>query len=306
MPDNQIFLKKLAKLELEVLTDEPLSLYTTFKIGGIADYILKPTNFTQLNELILLLKNEKIDYFFLGNGSNILASDNGYRGAIILLSNFNNCQVLDEKNCIVSCQSGVNLTNFCNFLKTNSLTGLEFAYGIPGTVGGAIYMNAGAYDGEMKDVVISCTFIDENNNVITYDRSQLEFSYRHSYFTHKKCCILKADFLLKKGEQSAIEEKMNDLINRRISKQPLEFPSAGSTFKRPDGNYASALISQCGLKGKKVGGAMVSEKHSGFVINNGGATCANVLDLVDEIKQIVFGQTGYELECEIKILGKQN
>ncbi|MEG2814210.1 MAG: UDP-N-acetylmuramate dehydrogenase [Oscillospiraceae bacterium] len=307
MSKNLNFLNELKKFnDIEFLIDEPLSSYTTFKIGGKADYIIKPTNIDQLKKLILQLKNAKIDYCFLGNGSNILVSDNGYRGAVILLSNFNKYEIIDKSKCLVSCQAGVNLSNFCNFLKDNSLTGLEFAYGIPGTVGGAVYMNAGAYDGEMKNVVISCTFINENNEILTYDKSELDFSYRHSYFSHKKCCILSAEFLLENGEKSAIQDKMTELINKRISKQPLEFPSGGSTFKRPEGNYASALITQCGLQGKRVGGAMVSEKHSGFIINYDNATCQDVLDLVDEIKQTVFGQTGYDLECEIKMLGKQN
>lgn len=286
----------------EVELNVCLATYTSFKIGGNCRYIIKPNTITQIEQVILVLKQNQIPYYFLGNGSNVLVSDDGYDGAIILLSNqFANITLLDNQT--IECEAGITLTKLCHFALEHSLSGLEFAFGIPGTVGGAVYMNAGAYGGEIKDVIESCTYLDENNQVKTINKCDMNLSYRHSIFTNTKCCILKAVFKCNIESKSSIKEKMDDYITRRKTKQPLEYPSAGSTFKRPVGNYASALIEQCGLKGYSVGGAMVSTKHSGFVINTGYATCKDVLTLVDDIKNIVLEKTGYVLDCEIKTLG---
>lgn len=286
----------------EIELDVCLAPYTSFKIGGICKYLVKPNTITQIEQVILVFQQNQIPYYFLGNGSNILVSDDGYDGAIIVLSNqFASITLLDNQT--IECQAGATLTKLCHFALEHSLGGLEFAFGIPGTVGGAIYMNAGAYGGEIKDVLESCTYLDENNHIKTISKCDMDLSYRHSVFTDTKCCILKAVFKCNIESKSSIKTKMDDYITRRKTKQPLEYPSAGSTFKRPQGNYASALIEQCGLKGYAIGGAMVSTKHSGFVINTGNATCKDVLMLVDNIKKIVLEKTGYVLDCEIKTLG---
>jgi UDP-N-acetylmuramate dehydrogenase len=299
---NSILLnEELKNIGCELQENIDLAPYTSFRIGGKCKYVVKPNNFTQINEIVSILKKHNIDYYFLGNGSNVLVSDNGYDGAIILLANSLNNFKID--NATIECESGVTLSKLCSVALEHNLSGLEFAFGIPGTVGGAVYMNAGAYGGEMKDVISSCTYLDENNEIKTIYRNEMDLSYRHSIFTDTKCCIISATFELQKDDPKDIKNRMNDYMTRRKTKQPLEYPSGGSTFKRPEGNYASALIEQCGLKGYRVGDAMVSEKHSGFVINVGKATCDDVLNLVDHIKQVVFEQTGYELECEIKTLG---
>lgn len=292
--------ERIKNIGCDIQVDVDVAPYTSFRIGGKCKYLVKPTNFTHVKEVVTLLKDNKVDFYFIGNGSNILVSDNGYDGAIVLLSGLTNITVENNK---IECDAGVSLAKLCNVAMEHGLTGLEFAFGIPGTVGGAVYMNAGAYGGEIKDVITSCTYLDENGEFQTVYRDEMELSYRHSLFTDTKRCILSASFVLQKGNKSETKEKMDDYMARRISKQPLEYPSAGSTFKRPKGNYASALIEQCGLKGYRVGDAMVSTKHSGFVINVGHATCEDVLKLVDHVKKVVYEQTGYELECEIKTLG---
>ena len=195
------------------------------------------------------------------------------------------------------------MAQLCQFACESGLSGLEFAYGIPGTVGGAVYMNAGAYGGEIKDVLQSVRFLDEDGTLRELPVERLSMSYRQSAFTDTGRVILSGEFALTPGDPAAIRAKMEDVLGRRRAKQPLEYPSAGSTFKRPEGNYASALIEQCGLKGRRVGGAQVSEKHSGFLINTGGATCRDVCALIEEVQQEVFRQTGYRLECEVKRLG---
>ncbi|WMJ23323.1 UDP-N-acetylmuramate dehydrogenase [Paludicola sp. MB14-C6] len=293
--------EELKNTTCELQVDIDVAPYTSFRIGGKCKYLVKPKNFTDIKEVVSILKNYNIDYYFLGNGSNVLVSDNGYNGAIILLANnLTNIQVDGYK---IDCEAGVALSKLCSVALDNELSGLEFAFGIPGTVGGAVYMNAGAYGGEIKDTILCCTYLDENNEIKTMYRNEMELSYRHSIFSDSKCCILSASFVLQKEDKDIIKNRMTDFMTRRKTKQPLEFPSAGSTFKRPEGNYASALIEQCGLKGYRIGDAMVSDKHSGFVVNVGKATCDDVLKVVDHIKQVVFEQTGYELECEIKTLG---
>ena len=211
-----------------------------------------------------------------------------------------NISLVNDTN--ISVSAGTSLKKLCNSALDNSLTGLEFAYGIPGTVGGAVFMNAGAYDGEVKDVIVSCETVDMNGNVKKYTKDEMDLSYRHSAFQSKDEIIVSAVFELKKGDKDLISEKMNDLMSRRKDKQPLEYPNAGSTFKRPVGQFAGKLIQDCGLRGFAVGGAMVSEKHCGFVINNNNATCEDVTSLISQVQEKVLKETGFFLECEVKIL----
>ncbi len=277
-----------------------LAWHTTMKIGGNCDFFTKPETEQQLSDIIRTCKAEGIPYFLLGKGSNVLISDKGYRGCIILLSQqFAAVTVNGEE---ITAEAGASLKNLCMTALDNSLTGIEFAYGIPGSVGGALFMNAGAYGGAMKDIVVSCRYIDENGDFRTMEAEDMELSYRHSVFSGRGCAITSVTMRLKKGDKEEIRARMNDLMMRRRLKQPVEYPSCGSTFKRPEGYFAAALIEECGLKGVSIGGAQVSEKHSGFVINIGSATCADVLALVRLVKDIVREEKGVELECEMVIL----
>ncbi len=294
-------LKKITDTGADVTENEPLCKHTTFKIGGPAKYFCTVTSEASLILLISVLKAENIRFFILGNGSNILADDNGFDGAIITLSgDFCKSELIDSDT--IRCYSGVKLSSLCKLALENSLAGLEFAFGIPGTVGGAVYMNAGAYGGEMKNVVASVRYLDTDGNIKELDNDRLDFRYRHSIFSDSEKIILSADIKLCKAEKDDISAKMNDFMERRKSKQPLEYPSAGSVFKRPEGYFAGALIEQAGLKGYKVGGAQVSEKHSGFIINYNNATCDDVKKLVKHIQDTVMEKDGVMLECEIKTL----
>lgn len=282
--------------------NEPMSKHTTFKIGGPAEFFIRPDSAERLCGLVAFLKAENIPYTVIGKGSNLLVSDDGIKGAVICLdSNFSDVKV-DLTDDTIECTAGTSLSQLCRAALDNSLSGVEFAWGIPGSVGGAVYMNAGAYGGEVKDVVVSCTYINEKGDIITKNCDELDLSYRHSFFTNTNNIILSAKFKLIKKDKAEIRSKMDELMLKRKTKQPLEYPSAGSTFKRPEGNYAAALIEQCGLKGYSFGGAQVSEKHSGFVINKGGATCKDVLALIENIKEVVYNKTGYRLECEVKLI----
>ncbi|MDD4643090.1 MAG: UDP-N-acetylmuramate dehydrogenase [Erysipelotrichaceae bacterium] len=294
------FIQDLNKIGCLFKENIPLYSYTSLKIGGNARFIAWPENIVQIKALIELANQHFIPYYILGNGSNTLVLDEGVNGLVIIINkNFNNITLTDN---IITCQAGASLRDVCIFALEHQLSGIEFAYGIPASIGGAIYMNAGAYDGEIKDTIIDCTFLDENNQIQTYDNHQLNFSYRHSYFHDHRCCILSARLQLRHGDKNMIKDKMDDFFARRIAKQPLEYPSAGSTFKRPIGAFAAKLIDDCGLKGYRIGGAMVSEKHTGFVINYDNATSKDILELVEHIKDVVFTKTGYHLECEMRIL----
>ncbi|MBQ4089906.1 MAG: UDP-N-acetylmuramate dehydrogenase [Clostridia bacterium] len=280
--------------------NEPLGHHTSMKIGGECDILVQPNSEQALVEIIRLCRAQDMPYFVLGKGSNVLVSGNGYRGCIVLLSkDFSEVAV---NGGTITAAAGASLKSVCMAALDNSLTGLEFAYGIPGSVGGALYMNAGAYGGEMKDVVKSCRYIDENGDIVEMNAADMSLSYRHSFFSGKKCVIVSVTMELKQGDKAEIKAKMDDLMGRRKDKQPLEFPSCGSTFKRPEGYFAAALIEECGLKGCTIGGAQVSEKHSGFVINKGGASFEDVTALVAHIKKTVKEQKGVDLECEMLIL----
>ena len=285
----------------EFLCDEPMSEYTSFKIGGNCDLLVKPESADCVREIIECCRKNNIRYYVLGKGSNVLVSDNGLRGVVIALSSSMTNVRLEEDD-VIYCDAGTSLSKVCTFAKENSLTGLEFAYGIPGSVGGALYMNAGAYGGEMKDVVESCFYLNEDLTVKEMKAGEMALSYRHSIFCEKDYIILGARIKLEKGDKAEITAKMSELMEKRRSKQPLEYPSAGSTFKRPEGDFAARLIEVSGLKGYTCGGAQVSEKHSGFVINKGGATCSDVMDVVSAVKEKVYKDSGVMLECEILIL----
>ena len=277
----------------------PLRGLVSFRTGGNADLVIFPKTQDELIEACHILKGR--DYFVLGNGTNILFPDEGFRRPIICLAeNFSGFKKIDDNT--FRALSGTKLVTVCNYALKNSLTGLEFAYGIPGSVGGAVYMNAGAYGGEIKDVLKSVRILKRNGEIKTLDASELDLSYRHSVFHNNNDIILSADFELQKGDHSEIEAKMNELMAKRKEKQPLEYPSAGSTFKRPEGYFAGKLIEDCGLKGFSIGGAQVSEKHAGFVINRGHCTVNDILAVIDYVQRTVFQRFGVQLEPEVRII----
>lgn len=301
-------LKELKKYLPEniLFYNEPLKLHSTFRIGGPADLLVTPSDDDQLFVLFDFINKNNIKYIVIGNGSNILFSDLGFRGIVIkMCSNYSGIffEDSDDDKVLLKAKSGTLLSKLSYYACENSLTGLEFAAGIPGNVGGAVLMNAGAYDGEISYVLKESTFFDINNlSFGTKKYNEHDFSYRHSSYEEDGFLILSATFLLKKSNKEEIANKIKELNNRRISKQPLEFPSAGSTFKRPVGYFAGKLIEDAGLKGYSIGGAMVSEKHCGFVINTGNATCEDVLNVIKYVKDTVFEKFGVLLETEVKIV----
>ena len=280
--------------------NEPMSKHTTFKIGGEASLVVYPESREQISRLVKTARDENIRLLPMGNGSNMLVSDDGIDACVMILDDhYSEIKLIDEET--IYADSGALLIRLCRFAYEHGLTGLEFAYGIPGSCGGGAFMNAGAYGGDMKDVLYRCDHIDKDGNEGFLENSDLKLSYRHSAYYENNCIITGLYLKLKKGSKDEIKAKMDDLMNRRKTKQPLEFASAGSTFKRPQGYFAGALIEQCGLKGKSVGDAQVSEKHAGFVINRGNATCKDVLELCDECAKTVFEKTGVKLEMEIRV-----
>lgn len=293
---------ELDKNHIEYKTHEPMKAHTTFKIGGAADLYIGVRNIDELRAAVSACREAGVPWVILGKGSNLLVSDDGIDGAVIALEGDFKSLTVDGDT--VTAGAGVSLSKVCTVAAEQSLAGLEFAYGIPGSVGGAVYMNAGAYGGETKDVVAEVTYMTPDGAVGTLTNDQLAFGYRTSIFKQNGNMILFAKYKLCPDDREAILARMDDYMNRRRTKQPLEFPSAGSVFKRPAGAFAGALIEQCGLKGRRVGGAQVSEKHAGFIINAGGATCNDVTDLVRLVQDIVRAQTGYELECEIIRTGR--
>ena len=286
--------------ELGLRLNEPMSRHTTFRVGGPAARMALPTDRAQLIAAARLGREAGCRMLCVGNGSNLLIDDKGLDAFVIKTApQLNQCRVTEDK---VVADAGALLVQVANAAADHGLTGMEFAHGIPGSVGGAVTMNAGAYDGEMKQVVESVLALDGRGELVELSAEACKFSYRHSAFSDGESLILSAVFQLKQGNQDEIRAKMADLMARRKEKQPLEFPSAGSTFKRPRGHFAAALIDQCGLKGFAVGGAQVSAKHAGFVINAGGATCADILGLMEQVRERVFRETGVELEPEVKYL----
>lgn len=288
--------------EESVKTDEPMKKHISFKVGGPADFLVKPKTEEELAKVIKFAKEENIPYLVIGNGSNLLVKDGGIRGIVIELSdNFNDFEI--EGN-IIKAQSGALLSILGRNALRNSLTGIEFAAGIPGTLGGALAMNAGAYGGEMKDVVKSVRLMDTDGNIVEFTNEQMEFEYRRSILSRTDYIVLSAVMELKEGNVDEIKEVMADYSNKRTTKQPLNFPSAGSTFKRPEGHFAAKLIDDCGLRGLTLRGAQVSDKHCGFVINKDGADAKAILDLMFVVKSTVNAKFGIMLEEEVKILGE--
>lgn len=285
----------------EVYYDEPMSKHTSFKIGGNAALFVIPNSDKSLAEIYNKCKRNNLRTFILGNGSNMLISDNGIDAVVILMCRDNSdvCIISDG---FIKADAGASLMKVCRFALGESLSGLEFAYGIPGSVGGALFMNAGAYGGEIKDVIYEAECLTPDGEIVTVSKDEMELGYRTSIFNKNNYVILNATFKLCRKEQSLIKADMDDFLNRRKTKQPLEYPSAGSVFKRPEGYFAGALIEECGLKGKTIGGAQVSVKHSGFIINIGSATAGDVMSLVDFVKETVKNKKGVTLEPEIRII----
>ena len=286
----------------DIKIDEKLSEYVNFKVGGPADILLIPKSKEQVIKSVEVCKENKIPFYLIGNGSNILVRDGGFRGVVISLKEVNTIIVDGDK---IEAECGAMLKAVSDKAMENSLTGFEFACGIPGTIGGAVFMNAGAYDGEIAHVIESAEIIDEECNIVRLSNKDLDFGYRSSIVMKKGYTVLSAVFKLEKGQVKTIKELVDDLTNKRESKQPLEYPSAGSTFKRPTGYFAGKLIQDAGLKGYSIGGAAVSEKHSGFVINKGNATAKDITDLIKYIQDEVKRQFGVELHPEVRIIGEE-
>lgn len=298
-------LAALCQLEkIPVLWDEPMKNHTSFKIGGPAAALCAPKDRRQLRELVGFVQREGVDSWYIGSGSNLLVSDEGLNGIAILLDGGFDGEI-ELDGTVLLAPAGKKLSALCAAACAAGLTGLEFAYGIPGSVGGAVYMNAGAYGGEMKDRLLWVEYLAPTGEIVRLEQEQLSLSYRHSRFMEEGMqgsCIVRAAFGLQRGEKAAIQSEMDRILNQRRQKQPLEYPSAGSTFKRPQGAFAAQLIDECGLKGFTVGGAQVSKKHAGFVINTGKATCADVLELTRQVRECVQEKTGYLLELEVRQL----
>ncbi len=291
---------------MKIIENESLKLHSTFRIGGKAKYFTMPENIEEIIESISFARENGLEYMIIGNGSNILFKDEGYDGLIIALTKLKGIELME--NNIIRVYAGELMSTIGAFSYNNGLGGMEALAGIPGTLGGGIYMNCGAYGSEIKDVLRKVCYIYSNGKTKIFDVSELDLSYRHSIFANDDPefdgAIVYADIELYPKDKTEIEKKMAEHREARKSKQPLEYPSCGSTFKRPVGYFAAALIDECGLKGKAVGDACVSEKHAGFVINKGEATCAQVLELVEIVKETVLREKGVVLECEIKVVGK--
>lgn len=287
-------------LGCRIMPECSLSEYVTFRFGGPCRALISINSAASAARLLQYLRDRKVHYGIIGRGSNVIVEDKGFDGVVLLFgSDFADIKIEGTK---LICQTGALLASACVHAQQAGLSGMENLFGIPGTLGGAVYMNAGAYGSEMKDIVETVEYLDEDCNLCTIENKDLEFGYRHSIFSGKPYVITSVTIALSEGEPDKIKAAMSECMAKRSSKQPLEYPSAGSTFKRPEESYASLLIDQCGLKGLTCGGAMVSEKHSGFVINKGYATCSDVMELCDKIINTVKEKTGYELELEPVIL----
>lgn len=281
------------------LENESMKNHTTFKVGGNADFIAMPKNLEQASITLKFLKENDINYYYLGKGSNVIFRDTGFKGVIIKTSNMQKVYIKDEE---VTASAGTTLNVLCKLLQEQSLSGLEFCYGIPGNVGGAIYMNAGAYDGEISDCIKEIEYLDENAHRKVICLKDAQFSYRHSIFQENNWMIISCTFILKVKDSAEILKFMEGIMQKRKDKQPLDKPSAGSSFRRPEGHFAAELIDRCGLKGKTVGGAQISQKHAGFIINIGDATSDDIETLAEDISTIVLEKTGVKLEKEMIIV----
>ncbi|SRR6056297_138082 len=287
--------------DLKVKKNVPLKEYTTFNVGGPADIFLIPQNEDSLRELTKIINKVDKRHFVLGKGSNIIVGDKGYRGIIIYTGHLNEISVKGNK---ILAQSGATLKDIAEVAKENSLTGFEFASGIPGSLGGAVFMNAGAYGGEMNDVIKEVSAFDENGHKVVLPKNKLKLSYRNSIFQDNNYIIFDALLKLQKGKKDKIIAKMNELNQKRENKQPLEYPSAGSSFKRPEGHYTGPLIEKADMKGYQIGGAQVSKKHAGFIVNKGNATAKDIVTLIQKIQKEVYKISGVKLKPEPKFLGE--
>ncbi|MCR5833525.1 MAG: UDP-N-acetylmuramate dehydrogenase [Selenomonadaceae bacterium] len=300
------FSNRLSKFlhEEQFIFNAPMCEHTTFKIGGAADVLIFPSSAEDVSEIFKLVKEFNLPCTVLGNGSNVLVRDKGIRGVVVKFTDtfFGNMSCEGQR--LFAC-AGASLKEVSYFAAYNGLTGMEFAVGIPGSIGGAIFMNAGAYDGEMKNAVASVRAVTPEGNLVEFSGASLNLGYRQSIFQQNGCAICEVELILQRGNSVDIRNKMNDFTERRESKQPLDMPSAGSTFKRPKGYFAGTLIDNTGLKGLRVGGAMVSEKHAGFVVNTGGATAKDVLDLIEEVRRRVYESHGVTLSPEVRIIGEE-
>lgn len=289
--------------EQNVKVDEPMSIHTSFRIGGPADILISPRSADDIVYVINTCKNEGIPYFIMGNGTNLIVRDKGIRGVVVkIYENFNSFSVKDG---IIEAEAGILLSKISNIALQHGLSGLEFASGIPGTLGGAVAMNAGAYGGEMKDVVVRTEYIGLNGEMKTLQGDQHQFGYRSSVIQSENGIVLKSVMQLKRSDKQAIKDQMDDLTRKRKEKQPLNMPSAGSVFKRPEGYFAGKLVEDCGLRGYRIGGAEVSCLHCGFIVNAGDAKAEDVLKLIAYIQKEVSQQFGVNLETEVKIVGEE-
>lgn len=297
---NKLF-NSATEMGCKAYKDEKLCNHISFKVGGPCPLLIEPENEEQLTEVLKLIKEADAPYTVIGNGTNVLVLDEGIDKVIVKIGNEMTKLTLEGED-VICCSAGTKVVTLCKFALANSLSGLEFAYGIPGTCGGAVFMNAGAYGGEVKDVITEITYLTPDLEFKTIPVEEAKLSYRHSVFKENDYIVVSAKFKLKKAPKEEIKEAMNDFLSRRKDKQPLEYPSAGSTFKRPEGYFAGALIEQCGFKGKALGGAQISDKHAGFLINKNNATAKDILDLIALTQETVKKETGVTLEPEIIIL----
>ena len=300
---NQEFIKELSSQlpDLEIKIDEQMSGHTTFRVGGPADIFVSP-NKEELDMVLKIAKAHKIPITIIGNGSNLLVTDKGIRGLVVEIGKA--METINITDTTITVGAGTLMSKTANAAADASLGGMEFAAGIPGSIGGAVVMNAGAYGGEIKDIIVTADVITPEGNKLTLSADDLDLSYRHSCITDKGYIVTSATFNLNKKPQEEIRAQMSELRDKRVDKQPLEFPSAGSTFKRPEGYFAGKLIQDAGLRGYTVGGAQVSEKHCGFVVNKGGATASDIIQLIKDVQAKVMEDTGVYLETEVKLLGE--
>lgn len=301
MKELMKFLREIY-LKEQIFENEPMKNHTSFKIGGNADILVTPKDEFQIERTINICKENNYKYFVMGNGSNLLVSDKGIKGLVIKIGKSYSGYSLENDK--IYFESGILLSTLSKIAMENSLSGIEFASGIPGTLGGAVIMNAGAYGGEMKDVIQRVKVIDKNGNILNYTAEQMNFKYRRSVLSDLNSVVLGAYVKLKKGDRDSIKSVMDDLTEKRNSKQPINMPSAGSTFKRPPGNFAGKLIDDSGLRGLRHGDAMVSEKHCGFIINTGNATAKDVKELIGVVQKTVFDNYEIKLETEVKMVGE--
>lgn len=290
-----------ADAEKRIMKDVSLSQLTTFKTGGPADIVVRPSCADELASVTAFLRKNEIPFIVLGNGSNVLASDEGFRGVVIVIGN-EMAEISVSEAGTVSAEAGAMLGEVARAAARNSLTGLEFASGIPGSIGGGVFMNAGAYGGEMADVVENVTAVMPDGSIKVFEKNELDFAYRHSVFCDNGAIIIRVEMKLAEGNEEEILAQMKELNRKRVEKQPLNYPSAGSTFKRPEGYFAGKLIEDSGCKGLTVGGAMVSPKHAGFVVNKGGASSEDILELIRLVQMRVKDEFGVDLETEVKLI----